>query len=49
MVSITNDKTYEIRGLSTDKKPINDHIGNGSIFIEMDTSLIYTYSQDRKE
>ena len=49
MISIKSERTYEFRGLSTDKKPINDYISNGSIFIEMDTSLIYTYDSASKE
>ena len=49
MISIKSERTYEFRGLSTDKKPINDYISNGSIFIEMDTSLIYTYDSAKKE
>ena len=48
MISIKDERTYEFRGLSTDKKPINDYISNGSIFIEMDTSLIYTYDSTNK-
>ena len=44
--------TYcELRGLSTDTKPttINGYtIGNGSVFIEMDTSKIYFYDLENK-
>ena len=30
-------------GLSTDSKPTDASIGNGSVFIEMDTSKLYLY------
>lgn len=48
MITAINEKTYEFRGLSTDKKPINKYIGNGSIFIEMDTNKVFMYNQDAK-
>lgn len=39
----------ELRGLSTDEKPINKYktlnIANGSIFIEMDTEEIFFYDE----
>ena len=49
MISITNDKVIEFRGLSTDEKPVSDKFDNGTIFIEMDTSNIYTYDAKAKE
>lgn len=49
MISITNDKVIEFRGLSTDQKPISDKFANGTMFIEMDTSTIYTYDAAAKE
>ena len=49
MISIRGEHTYQFRGLSTDKKPVNDYIDNGSIFIEMDTSIIYTFDKKNKE
>lgn len=45
MITVKNEKTLEFRGLSTDEKPINSYIENGSIFIEMDTSIIYTFDK----
>lgn len=40
----------EIRGLSTDEKPIgtlkNQYIDNGSVFIEIDTGYVYLYDLD---
>lgn len=43
MVTPVGSTTYEYRGLSTDVKPINSKIGNGSVFIEMDTLTVYFY------
>lgn len=36
---------YEIAGLSTDSKPATEDVGNGSIFIAMDTSTVYFYDE----
>ena len=33
-------------GKSTDEKPTGDAVGNGSIFMEMDTSTIYLYDAE---
>lgn len=44
--------SVELRGLSTDTKPtkIGDkNIGNGSVFIEIDTQKISFYDEDSKE
>jgi len=49
VVETTKEKNYmrvEAYGLSTDSKPTqagNYYIGNGSLFIEMDTGKIYFY------
>jgi len=43
--------TGELRGLSTDTKPttIGDkEIGNGSVFVEIDTGKIYFYDAENK-
>ena len=53
--NITNDGKYiscELRGLSTDTKPSTigeNEIGNGSVFIEIDTGSVFIYNQDSKE
>ena len=42
----------ELRGLSTDEKPTtlnNAIIGNGSIFIEIDTGKLYMYDLENEE
>lgn len=33
-------------GLSTDTKPTGDTVGNGSCFLEMDTSKVFFYDAD---
>lgn len=43
--------TGELRGLSTDTKPTTidgNEIGNGSIFIEIDTQKIFFYDYESK-
>lgn len=45
MVTATGEKTYEYRGLSTDIKPTK-RVGNGSIFIEMDTGKVYIFDEE---
>lgn len=49
MITAVNEKTYEFRGLSSDKKPINKYIGNGSLFIEMDTNKVFMFSKDSNQ
>lgn len=48
MVTNVNDKTYDLRGLSTDEKPVENWVGNGSTFIEMDTGNIFMYDAENK-
>lgn len=36
---------YDIAGLSTDSKPVTEDVGNGSSFIEIDTSKVYFYDE----
>lgn len=45
---VTGDKVQQIRGLSTDTKPVDSDlkegiIPNGTVFFEMDTSKIYMF------
>lgn len=37
----------ELRGLSTDEKPINN-IENGTVFFEMDTQKLYMFDAENK-
>lgn len=36
----------EFYGLSTDAKPTNQGVGNGSIFVEMDTGKLYFFNDE---
>lgn len=51
-ITNTNRPVYLLLGLSTDIKPINDIEGiiitNGSIFREIDTSIIYKFDFENK-
>ena len=47
MVTEVGSTTYEFRGLSTDKKPIK-RVGNGSVFIEMDTLKVFLFDAESK-
>lgn len=47
MITTRNEKTYEFRGLSTDVKPV-ENVGNGSVFIEMDTSKVFMFDEQNK-
>ena len=54
ITTITNDNCFEFRGLSTDTKPIKvtkggTIIGNGSIFLEMDTTKVFMYNEAAEE
>ena len=46
---VTNDKCHEYRGLSSDNKPIDDSVGNGSVYVEMDTKKVFLFNEDNKE
>ena len=43
MITSVNDKTYDLRGLSTDKKPTEKWVGNGSTFFEIDTGKVFMF------
>lgn len=49
MISMFNkkDSVVELRGLSTDTKPTD--VGNGSIYIEIDTGTIYMFDAQNKQ
>lgn len=44
-----NERTYHLRGLSSDKKPILDTLSNGSILMEMDTGKVFIYDGFHKK
>lgn len=45
ITTVTNDRCFRFRGLSTDEKP-TDNVGNGSTFFEIDTSDIYIFNEE---
>ena len=47
MITTINEKTYEFRGLSTDEKPV-ERVGNGSVFIEIDTGKVFIFDEQNK-
>ena len=48
MVTYTGIDNAEYRGLSSDRKP-TDYVGNGSVFIEMDTGKVFLYDKENNE
>jgi hypothetical protein len=48
MITAVDQRTYEFRGLSTDKKPIKN-VGNGSVFFEMDTLKVFIFDEKSKK
>lgn len=49
MISPVNERCIELRGLSTDKKPLKKDyklLGNGSTFLEMDTAQLWMYDEE---
>jgi len=45
MYTAVDEGTKEFRGLSTDKKPTGLKVGNGSVFVEMDTLKVFIYDK----
>ena len=46
MITNVNELVIELRGLSTDKKPLKKDykfLGNGSTMLEMDTAKVFMY------
>ena len=43
--TVTNDRCFEFRGLSTDTKPTGKQIGNGSVFLEIDTGKVFLFNE----
>lgn len=48
MISVVYSTTLEIRGLSSDKKPV-EKIPNGSVFFEMDTGKVFMFDEKNKK
>lgn len=49
LTAITNDRCQTYYGTSNDIKPINKYIGNGSQFIESDTSRIFLFDEQNQQ
>lgn len=53
--TISNDRCFEFRGLEEDFNRIKDdakfnsRVGNGSIFLLMDKSIVYIYDETNKK
>ena len=45
---LTEDRGAELKGLSTDEKPIKD-IPNGSSFYEMDTKKVFMFDEQNSK
>lgn len=39
-------RTTEFYGLSTDEKPINEKVINGSTFLEIDTGSVFMFDEE---
>ena len=49
MITNVNEFVIELRGLSTDRKPLRKDyhlLGNGSTMFEMDTAKVYVYNAE---
>ena len=46
VTAVNNSRTYALRGLSSDEKPIDPSIGNGTTFYEMDTGKMFFYDEE---
>ncbi len=49
ITAIPNDKAKTYYGTSNDVKPINQYIGNGSVFIELDTNNIFLFDEENQQ
>lgn len=54
MITFTTQHCYELRGLSTDEKPLKatfkvqggSPLSNGTTFLEMDTARVWMYDEE---
>lgn len=49
MINAVNEWVIELRGLSTDRKPLKKDykfLGNGSTMLEMDTAKLFMYDAE---
>lgn len=46
ITTVTNDRCQTLYGTSNQIKPINKNIGNGSQFVEQDTSKVFLFDEE---
>ena len=49
MITPINERCLDLRGLSTQRKPLKKDLsalGNGSVFLEMDTAQLFMYDEE---
>lgn len=49
MITAINERCLDLRGLSTQKKPLKKdypYLGNGSVFLELDTAQLFMYDEE---
>lgn len=46
ITSVSNQKCFQFMGLSTDTKPTDHWVGNGSTFFEIDTAKAFVYDEE---
>jgi len=49
ITTVTNDRCQTLYGTSNDIKPINKYVGNGSQFIEQDTSKVFLFDEENSK
>ena len=49
MITPINERCLDLRGLSTQRKPLKKDLralGNGSVFLELDTAQLFMYDEE---
>ena len=49
MITPINERCLDLRGLSTQRKPLKkdlNALGNGSVFLELDTAQLFMYDEE---
>lgn len=46
ITTVTNDRCQTLYGTSNQIKPINKNVGNGSQFVEQDTSKVFLFDEE---
>lgn len=48
ITSMQAENCYQLAGNSNEVKPTDNWVGNGSIFVEMDTGKVYIFDKENK-